>query len=297
MPYEQTPHEQPGLGTIVIRWLRRRARDADQPSPLTFHGVGYPKVGNTWLRLTLGHYLQIRYALPELPLLDRGDAPALAAAGVRAIGEFTHHPLLWRGQTAGDLTMENVVRPFLATRVVLLTRYPLDALVSSYMHDRYRVADSPFQGSITDFMTHPVFGLDKLLRFHQLWAGAAGTHPALLVWRYEDALLRPAAELVRVLRFLGEPIDDRAVERAVEQSSFRSLRAMELSGQQPVYKSSQLPIFATGDAANPNALHTRRGQAAGYRQDLPAELCAALERRITAEMPPLFGYQTPPVPQ
>ncbi len=281
----------------MIQWLRRRAAAAAEPKTLTFQGVGYPKVGNTWLRLTLGQYLQLRYGLSELPLLDRADAPALAAAGVRAIGEFTHYPLEWHSQTAADLTADNVVRPFLATRVVLLTRYPLDALVSSYMQERYRNTGSAFHGSIVDFMSHPVFGLDKLLRFHQLWAAGAATHPALLLWRYEDALARPAVELVRVLRFLDEPIDPTAVDRAVEQSSFRSLREMELSGQQPVYKSSRLPIFATGDTANPNALHTRRGRAAGYRQDLPAELCAMLERRVSAEMPPLFGYQTPPSPQ
>ena len=266
----------------------------DRPPRATFAAVGYPKVGNTWLRLTLGHYLQRRYGLAELPLMDAAEFPMLAAAGCRAVGEFTHAPLEWTTQTAGDLSADNVAAPFADVRVVLLTRYPLDTLVSSYMQERHRNPAAPFMGSLADFIDSPVFGLDKLLRFHQVWAAERSAVRALTVWRYEDALADPRRTLSDVLDFLGEPIDANDVADAVERSSFTSLRSMELSGRQPVYKSSQLPIFATGDRANPDALHTRRGRAGGYRDDIPADLARQLEQRIAREMPPLFGYQHPP---
>ncbi len=277
---------------VVVPHVCRRAGAA----AVTFAAVGYPKVGNTWLRLTLGRYLQLRYTLPELPLMDIGDLPMLEAAGIRTRGEFTHTPLEWHTQTAAHLTVDNVIGPFAGRRVLLLTRYPLDTLVSLFMQQRHRTASASFTGSLVEFVEHPVFGLDKLFHFHRLWAEHRSVAGAFHLWRYEDALQHPVDAFESVLRFLDEPIDRTAVTRAVDDSSFDNLRKLELSDHQPVYKSSQFKIFATGDRTNPNALHIRRGRAGGYREELPAEIYEPLERRVKAQMPQLFSYAIPPVP-
>lgn len=282
------------------RWWSALLKRTKQPETSDtvrprFTAVGYPKVGNTWLRITLGRYLAARYALAEAPLMDPGEFATLAAAEVKAIGEFTHHPLEWTTQTAADLSYDTVVVPFRATPVVLLTRYPLDAIVSLFMQDRYRNPGSPFDGTLADFIDDPVFGLDKLLRFHQLW-DAGREESRVLLWRYESALADPLTEFERVLAFLGEPVDHANARDAVEASSFVKLRALEVSGRQPRYKSSDLPIFATGDPSNQNALHTRRGVAGGYRDEIPAALAAHLEARIAREMPAWFNYQVQPPP-
>lgn len=279
-------------------WRSRRGESsgsAEQPAVRTFSAVGYPKVGNTWLRITLGRYLAERYALPEAPLMEAAEFPMLASAGCRAIGEFTHSPLEWTAQTAGDLGYDTVVRPFLGARVLLLTRYPLDTIVSLFMQERHRNPDSPFAGSIAEFIRHPVFGLDKLIRFHQIWNDGRGDATVQL-WRYEDALARGLDEFIRVLGFVDEPVDPAIAARAVQQASFENLRAMEVSGRQPRYKSSNFPIFATGDPSNHNALHNRRGAAGAYREEIPSDLVPDLERRIARELPAWYGYQAPPPP-
>jgi hypothetical protein len=274
----------------VIRWLRRAATTETE----SFRAVGYPKVGNTWLRLSMGYYLQHRYGLSDLPLMDAAERPMLLKIGTRLVGEFTHAPLEWQTQTAADLSAENVVRPFEERRVLFLTRYPLDTLVSLYMQERFRAKESGFTGTIDEFVVDPVFGLEKLIRFHQLWAESATVPAGFHVWRYEDALAQPRETFESALRFLGEPVAPDSVTHAVERSSFANVRALETSGRQPVYKSSNLAIFATGDPANPNALHTRRGQAGGYRSELTPERCADLEARVAAAMPARFGYTVPP---
>ena len=282
-------------------WLRAllpRPIAGRNPAPAvpTFSAVGYPKVGNTWLRITLGHYLAERYALASAHLMDAAEFESLAAAGTHAIGEFTHRPIEWTGQTADDLSHESVVGPFVGPPVVLLARYPLDTIVSLFMQERFRNPQSPFEGSIADFIDHPVFGIEKLIRFHRLWD--EGRRDAnVLLWRYEDALADALREFARVLVFLGEPVDDAMAARAVEKASFENLRALEVSGRQPRYRSSNLPIFATGDPTNQNALHNRRGVAGGYRDEIPAALIPGLEDRIARDMPAWFGYQVPPPSQ
>lgn len=281
----------PGWWNAFLK--RPGTRPGIEPVGPAFTAVGYPKVGNTWLRITLGRYLAARYALPEAPLMDPGEFATLVAAGAKAIGEFTHRPLEWTTQTAADLSYETVVLPFTALPVLLLTRYPLDAIVSLYMQQRHANPQSSFHGSIADFIDHPVFGIEKLIRFHQLW-DEGRREARVMLWRYEDALAAARVELERVLEFLGEPVDRAIAERAVGESSFENLRALELSGQQPRYKSSDLAIFAPGDPSNHNSLHTRRGVAGGYRNEIPSSLAARLEERIARELPAWFGYQLPP---
>jgi hypothetical protein len=284
----------------VKRWWSALGFGSSSPASSdvtpTFTAIGYPKVGNTWLRITLGRYLAERYRLETVPLMDAPEFPLLSKAGCRAIGEFTHRPLEWTSQTARDLSFANVVEPFTARPVLLLTRYPLDAVVSFYMQERYRDPSTAFDGSIADFLEHPVFGLDKVIRFHQVW-DEGRRHATVHLWRYEDAIADAAKQFERVLSFLGEPVEQRSVAAAVKAASFENLRALEVSGQQPRYKSSDLPIFAVGDPSNENALHNRRGLAGGYRDEIPAALIPALEERIARDMPAWFGYQNPPSPK
>lgn len=256
----------------------------------TFAAVGYPKVGNTWLRITLGRYLQRVYGLSEMPLMDSAEFPLLASAGCKAIGEFTHFPLEWTSQRESDLTSENVVLPFRRQRVVLLVRHPLDVLVSQYMQERFRNKVTPFSGSLLDFIEHPVFGIGKLIRFYRLWADARKDVPDLHVWRYEVARLRPADSLAEVLRFLGEEVKADALGEAVDFASFENLSTMERSGKRDiVYKSSGLFVFGSEADGNPNAMHVRKGVVGGYRDELTPEDAARFEARVRSEMPPLFG--------
>lgn len=282
----------------MTAWWRFGRDRSVKPSPRsadrTFAAVGYPKVGNTWLRITIGRYLAERYCLPEVPLMDPAEFDMLACVGSPVIGEFTHRPLEWTTQAAGDLSAETVLGPFAGTRVVLLTRYPLDAIVSHYMQERYRPGAS-YTGSLAEFALHPVYGLDKLIRFHEIWDEGRRQMPVLL-WRYEDALADALSQLTRVLEFIGEPVDRAIAQRAVDGASFEKLRAMELSGELPRYKSSGFPIYATGELSNPNAFHNRSGVAGAYRNEIPGELIAGLEERVRTEIPPWYGYHGPPPP-
>lgn len=257
----------------------------------TFVGVGYPKVGNTWLRITLGKYLQKVYRLSDMPLMDIAEFPLLASAGCKAVGEFTHFPLDWTSQRADDLSAKNVVLPFRNQRVVLLVRNPLDVLVSQYMQERFRNEVAPFSGSLVDFIEHPVFGIDKLVKFYRLWAAAHDVVAAMYIWRYEDARSEPVVYFKKLLQFLGEPIQVDALGESVEFASFENLSAMERTGKTDiVYKSSGLYVFGSVADGNPNAMHVRKGQVGGYRDELPSEDAARFEARVRSGMPSLFGY-------
>lgn len=256
----------------------------------TFVAVGYPKVGNTWLRMTLGRYLYEHYQLAEMPLMDSPEFRILVNAGCRAVGHFTHAPLEWENQTSSDLNIDNVVAPFRKMRVILLVRHPLDIIVSLYMQKRFRDAERPYCETIVDFINNPVFGLDKLLQFYRIWMLGKDNVRGFTLWRYEDAIDQPFAEFLKLLEFLGEDVDKTSASRAVEFASFDNMKALELSGNQPRYKSSGYKIFATGDPSNPNALHVRKGKPGGYCEEIPPDILPEIERRVASGMPEFYGY-------
>lgn len=271
-----------------------RARELNRRRTTGVFIVGYPKTGNTWTRFLLGRYLERVCDLDEIPLFDGYDRWGRCQRACVGPGMyFTHQPLEWDGQTAADLSHDNVVAPFRRRRVVLITRYPLDALVSLWMQQRHRTAEG-YEAGLAAFVDDPVFGLEKLMRFHQLWAAERDRPEGLHLVRYEDLRSDAAGGLVSMLRFLGIEVDAVAVPDAVEQSSFESMRSLELSGAAPPYRSSGLGVFGTGDGSSPDTLHVRKGTVGGYRELLSPTEAGTLEARVAAEFPGWYGYGSPP---
>ena len=269
--------------------FRRRPRPRRRVREAVF--VGYPKTGNTWVRFLVGRYVQLRCGTDVMPLFDRVGRSGRGERGcVGPAMYFTHDPLRWETQVAADLDAANTVAPFGGRHVVLLSRYPLDALVSSW-HQAVR-RDRSFGGGLEDFIADPVHGLDKLLRFYELWRAEAPDAFRLL--RYEDLRADTAAELARLLRFLEIDPDPELLDRAIADSSFDAMRRLEAEGRGPKFTSSGLDVFATGDREDPNAFHVRRGKIGGYRDELGPDECRRLEGMVSAAMSDLYGYGPPP---
>jgi hypothetical protein len=256
--------------------------------------IGYPKTGNTWTRYMLGRYLQLFCDSADLKLFDGTDwLGRCERAGVGPRMHFTHSPLTWDTQTAEDLTYEQVAKAYHSRRVVLLSRYPLDALVSAWLQQTHRSARR-FEGELEEFLTHPVLGLEKFLRFYQMWAEGAREVSGFHLLKYEDMRAEPEKLFSELLRFLGIPVQEATVRRAVKDASFESMKTMEASGRGPRYRSSGLDIFGGSDPANLESFHVRKGQVGGYREYLKPQASNYYENLIGPRMPLLYGYQRPP---
>jgi hypothetical protein len=245
--------------------------------------------------MLLGRYAQLLHQLPEMPLFDlveRGHPSYRGYPG--PFFRFTHEPLEWRTQTAADLRRENVIAPFAGRRVVLLTRYPLDVLVSLFMQQKYARNARPYPGGLEDLVDDPVYGLDKFVRFHRLWDEHASSAKAFLLVRYEDARRDTEATAGRMATFLGLPHDGKALAEAVAFASFDRMKEMQESGRVPTYPSSGLGVFGRIDPDEPRSRRVRSGKVGGYRAELRPETCARLERRIRDELPARYGYADPP---
>ena len=203
----------------------------------------------------------------------------------------SHAPLTWDTQTADDLTSDKVVCPFTDAKVILMVRYPLDAILSFFMQHHH---GSNYQqrkkfGSFSEFVNDPVFGIYKAIKFYNLWSEAI-ERPNVFPLTYEKLRGDTLLTMVSLLNFLHIPVHEQTLRDAIEHRSFQNMRRLELTGNAPVYRSSGLKIFATGDLSDPNSFFVREGKFRGYRQHLDTASCESLERLIRTSLSPKYGY-------
>lgn len=150
--------------------------------------------------------------------------------------------------------------------VILLLRSPLDVIVSRFHEQKYRpgVGRQPFEGSITDYLKATDM-LENQVQYFNAWAEWSDRHPErLIVVSYEELIANKRAAACRILQFLSVPLDEAALDYALERSSFESMQ--------------QQAIANLGDAwqekgKNPSVLRIRRGQVGGHKDDMsPAEI-------------------------
>ncbi len=254
--------------------------------------VSYPKTGNTWARLVLGSYFQLSIGT-DFEFLLEGDQEENCVLSSYSLPTFyaSHAPLTWEAQTAADLTSENVVRPFIGGKVILMVRYPLDAILSFFMqHHRGRGHEQRKKfTSFLEFATDPVFGIDKAIKFYNIWSEVL-EHPNVFPLQYEALRGDTLSKLTSLLQFLEVPVHEPALREAIQLRSFENMKKLEVTGNVPVYRTSGLKIFATGDLNDPNSYFVREGKFRGYREHLDDASRERLERQVRAELSPKYGY-------
>lgn len=104
--------------------------------------------------------------------------------------------------------------------VVYLIRNPF-SVMNSYYH--FAVSKNMFKGSISEFVDHPRFGIQKWVKHVDSWINSEKEMKFHLV-KYED--LHDNAFLVMKYLFinLGLEIDDTIIKSATEKSSFNNMK-------------------------------------------------------------------------
>ncbi|GJM19204.1 MAG: hypothetical protein DHS20C14_14170 [Phycisphaeraceae bacterium] len=202
--------------------------------------ASYPRSGNTWVRTLLHAYAHgdatdtaaIARTIPDLHIPHHGGGKPTPYAATGKTLIKTHLP--WSPK-----------HPFAPATVgaICLVRHPRDVLLSSLNFHRVvgsRVAGKAGAGAtefndadyVRAFITK---GGDPgyLHAGYGTWEDNARSwadrfeHPKLIV-RYHELRQDPDAGLRALLGFLGEPIDDDRVAKAIAASSFDAMRALEV---------------------------------------------------------------------
>lgn len=249
------------------------------------HVVSYPKCGRTWLRYALGVILCEHFGITiandaellEINRLSRIDA---RVPSIR----FSHddNPHLKRLDQLGRNK-----HAYRSRDVILLVRDPRDVVVSSF-HQHTRRApvfgDPGFEGSLDEFIRHPVFGIRVIVEFLNIWASARDIPRSFLLLRYEDMQETLERELRRVLSFIGIHVENRLVKAGAVAASFERMQELEHSDALGAGR------LRPSDPSDPNSFKVRRGEVGGFRDELSASDVEYVDTEM-ARLDPFFGYE------
>lgn len=268
--------------------------------------ASYPKSGNTWMRAFLtalvtgaesddlnllqqiapdenyGRYFQPfmttpieKASLAELASVRPKAHRAMAAAADNFLFLKTHSLL---GVHLGTPTITTDV----TAGAIYIVRNPLDVAIS-YAAFRNRSVDEtiPLVNQSGRVLTRPIFGSYEIAGSwtEHVESWTRKPHDRLLAIRYEDMLDDPQTSFGRVTSFLRMKVDEELMAKAMERTSFNSLKAAEENGDFRERPKGTERFFRSG----------KHGQ---WRETLTEEQIAKIVRACEKPMR-RFGYWEP----
>lgn len=220
--------------------------------------VSYPKSGRTWLRFLLSCYFaevaklgfepDLHSTFRVLPNFDRDAERGLPVFVGRdsevdvpliAVSHRQFEPRLFGG------------RP-----VIILVRDPRDVCVSAYFHETKH--KHRFSGSISQFIEDETYGIPAIVRYHNGWAKGLAKGRSLVV-SYEEMSSSTDSAVRAILDFLGQPVSEEALTRAIEQARFSKMQKTE--------KKTGIPGHEY-DRSDDDSLRVRKGKVGGFADTL-----------------------------
>lgn len=271
--------------------------------------ASYPKSGNTWMRALLNNYLEAGEAPSDINQLERTaninlrtwydellmiESSLLTHAEIDAL-----RPMLYRryaAQHGGDKqfckihdafrTLPDgtpIFPPDVTAGVIYLIRDPRDVAIS-YAHHNSTSIDEAVAAMADN--AHGLFmRQDTALNQVPQWMGSWSSHVRswvdesqlpLLVVRYEDLSADPAHTFALAVAFVGLPLDQARLDKAVRFSRFETLRQQE---RQHGFR----------EKTQASESFFRKGKAGDWRETLSAEQIARIESDHAVVMQ-RFGY-------
>lgn len=252
--------------------------------------ASYPKSGNTWVRFLLANAVlggvggseDIERVIPDLERVAQADPLLRSLPRIMAKTHTT-----FDRQRCRELT----------ERSVYIVRHPKDVALSNLNYrnllSRRGTEQSEreyLRGFIADGgdATWAHFGFGTLAEHVESWLDRH-PHPLLLV-KYEQMRADPAAALRGIAAFIGIPLDDGVVERAVAASSFDRMRALEVRERREGNARTVFADVAIGGAGNAKPRYfMNRGATHGSLAHIDPGLDAEFDRRFGGLMARL-GY-------
>lgn len=241
--------------------------------------LSYPKSGRTWLRVMIGRVFVHHYGLSEDQIFD--EKTMALAAGLPPI-DFSHDETSnSEGRHMDELTRKK--NSYAGKHVLLLVRDPRDVVVSCFFQATRR--KSRYEGDIHEFIRSETHGINKIIRYFQIWEANQSLPASFTLLKYEDMHNDSQTSLRSALNFMGaEDVPDELIQEAIEFSSFEKMKEMERSNS---LKNKKL---RPGDKNDPESFKVRKGKIGGYEEYLDdddiAYCCEALR-----EMNCPFGYR------
>lgn len=251
----------------------------------------HAKSGSTWLRAMVSHVYHRLYGTPA-DLLIHYDNLQRHAPAIPFV--YFGDGLEVRGHASGKL----LARAQPTQSVLFLLRDPRDVCVSFHHHlheratprelQRKRVPQEVLQLDLYDFLQHPEFGLERVIRRYNQWMDEAECFERTEIVTYEGLWQNGVEELERVMTLLDEAPSREVLQAAVDFASFSSLQEKERGG---FFQGERLKPTQAGAG---QGFKVREGGVQGYRRHFTSQQLEEIDGMVAEWLDPRLGYATAP---
>ena len=235
--------------------------------------IGYPKSGNTWLRMLIYNYFLINHKINFSNSFF--DETNISLHNDRNI-IFSHGTKDRRINKMSDLNID----PFISKnrKTIFLVRDPRDVLVSLYYHEVYRYGQNFYTEDIwkkmfllknlkdtptfSGFIRGDIRGINYIVDFMNYWYHKRKIFKEFKIISYEE-LHNTKLTLKKILSFFSIPIDKNHLEQTVFESSFEKMRQKEINND-----ISQMDMSTPKNMKDNRTFKVRNGMVGSYKSDL-----------------------------
>lgn len=276
---------------LDFRYLRKWSRYAmdDLKSyyysdPNKIYLLSFPKSGVTWLKFMLIQLLAKTYNIEYQPTVNLNKLSRENEKLPKIIWSHDDSEIISEKGNRNNVEQLFIYGGRLRYRknnVILLVRDPRDIVVSHY-YQVTRRSDVPLKfDSMSDFIRHRHYGIERIIRFYQIWGNNRYVVGKLLIVRYEDLVADGVNVLVELLGFTDiKNIDSALVNQVYEASQADKMRKLEMQGNIEGMRTFGM---------DQNALKVRRAKIGSYKDELSDEdiqYCNELMKKL----PAMYGY-------
>nr|WP_259248920.1 sulfotransferase domain-containing protein [Salinibacter ruber] len=178
--------------------------------------TSFPKSGNTWIRFFLCNLISLQEWGGETVTFPKLDATMPELGVSNLLRQWPH------------ATIPRIVKThkshwpvFQGCRSILLVRDPRDVMVSYYNFETGK-REERFDGSFSEFIRHPKFGIEAWCRHYISWRSNAS-----VLLTYENLKANDVREFRRMLGAIDVEVEQNLIERAAERSQFENIKEVE----------------------------------------------------------------------
>jgi Sulfotransferase domain len=206
--------------------------------------VSFPKSGNTWFRFLIANAFKVHYGIERdvnfFTIDEIIPGMGMATKNLQPGGIFGRNDL------PRFIKSHSPYNPYYC-RVFLLVREPKDALVSYFHYQRDR-GEISLDMSISEFIRHPKFGVNKWIQHTQSWCSHFRQGQNIQVFTYESFIKDPKPQLARCMELLGIQMQGSDLEKAIFLSSKEQMQVSDKLHRSILVKDKEIP-FVRKDSA------------------------------------------------
>ncbi|MGK7882062.1 MAG: sulfotransferase domain-containing protein [Crocosphaera sp.] len=272
------------------KWLKYAVNDFQEMQKLDSNAtylVSFPKCGRTWLSFMLSEMIIKAYNIETEKSTILIDILTKKHPNLPQIIQTHEDSYITDEQghmsDVDKLFIYSGRFKYLNKKVILVVRDPRDVVVSHYYQITRRVKNCPLEiNSLTEFVRHPLYGFERIIRFYQIWNRNRRIPGKFLLIRYEDLILKGVDTLSQIVNFLDlKKIAHEIISEVYELGSAENMRKMELKNEIQGMK------FLKTDK---NSLKVRNAKIGSYLEEL-SEDDISYCNTIMKKLPKIYAYQ------